>query len=402
VVFIDPTVSAAIIGPSVYTDVKQLTVGGDGTGNNGIATLTLNGGTLNVLGVSGKFTTITAKGALTGDGAINGAVINLGTVSAVNLTLAGGLSNTGTVTGNGRLNTNLTNDAGGLLRVDSGQLLTLAGTAHTNSGSAEVRNGGELQVTGSFTNTATGRVVLNGGVARFASGLTNNGQLQVSFGGGEVYGPVTTNGGGKIILSGNSNTTFYDAIDVKTGGELRVSAGATAVFFGQVSQRTGALFTGSGTKFYEGGLAIGASPGLGLDSGDVNFGASSTYIVDIGGTTPCTAECATNEVMRNSSFDKYVVGGHLALGGTLKLGTWNGFTLQAGQSFDLLDWGSVSGGFSSIDTTGLLLPAGLTLDISHLTVDGSISVVAVPEPASWALMLAGMMGCAVWVRRNRG
>ncbi|MFX7973206.1 hypothetical protein ABTK40_20620, partial [Acinetobacter baumannii] len=82
------------------------------------------------------------------------------------------------------------------------------------------------------------------------------------FGGGSVFGAVSTTQGGKIILSGNSNTTFYDPVEIQTGGELRTAAGSTAVFFGQVSQRTGSMFTGVGTKFYEGGLHVGASPGL--------------------------------------------------------------------------------------------------------------------------------------------
>jgi hypothetical protein len=186
---------------------------------------------------------------------------------------------------------------------------------------------------------------------------------------------------------------------VKSSGELRISTGSTATFFGQVFQRTGSLFTGAGTKFYEGGLAVGGSPGLGIDSGDVNFGAGNVFTVDIGGTTPCTADCETNEALKNSSFDKYVVAGHLGLGGTLKLSSWNGFVPQAGQSFDLLDWGNASGSFDSIDASGLLLPAGLGLDASHLALDGSISVVSVPEPSTWALMLAGI-ALGGWVKRR--
>jgi hypothetical protein len=313
-VFIDPTVSATIAGPLVNTDVKQLTVGGDGTGNNGIATLSLSGGAINVLGNAGQFTTINTQGVLTGDGTINGAVYNLGTVNATNLgfsgvvtnagtvnvtrmTVSGGLTNLGTLTGNGQLNTSLSNRAGGLLRVDAGQLLKLSGNAHTNAGSVEVRGGGELQVTGSFTNASGGSVLADSAIVRFNSSLTNapgsrvslangtayfngaglinNGQLQATFGTNSVFGAVTIKLDGKIIFSGNSNNTFYDAVDVNRAGELRVSTGSTAVFFGQVTQRTGSLFTGAGTKFYEGGLAIGASPGLGVDGGDVSFGAGN-------------------------------------------------------------------------------------------------------------------------------
>jgi hypothetical protein len=164
-------------------------------------------------------------------------------------------------------------------------------------------------------------------------------------------------------------------------------------------QRTGALFTGTGTKFYEGGFTPGASPGLALDGGDVNFGGGNVYTVDIGGTTACTADCETDVALKNGSYDKYVVDGHLSLGGTLKLGSWDGFVAQAGQTFDLLDWGSVDGRFDSIDASGLALGDGLRLDTSQLALDGSFSVVAVPEPTGWALMLAGIALGGVRLRR---
>ena len=130
------------------------------------------------------------------------------------------------------------------------------------------------------------------------NGIANAGQVQVSFGGATVYGSVATTTGGKVILSGNSQTTFFDAVTVDSGGELRVSNGSTGVFFGQVTQRTGALFTGTGTKFYDGGLAIGSSPGLGVDAGSVNFGVGNLYMAEIGGVTACLAACETNAFLR--------------------------------------------------------------------------------------------------------
>ena len=201
---------------------------------------------------------------------------------------------------------------------------------------------------------------------------------------------MATTTGGKVILSGNSQTTFFDAVSVDSGGELRVSNGSTGVFFGQVTQRTGTLFTGTGTKFYDGGMAIGASPGLGLDAGYVNFGVGNLYSAEIDGITACTAACETSAALRDSSFDKYVVTGHLALDGTLKLLSWAGFTGQIGQSFYLLDWGSSSGSFASIDASGLSLASGAVLDTSQLYTAGVLSITAVPEPGTWTRLSCGI------------
>jgi hypothetical protein len=395
-VSIDPSVALTVTGPAGSVNVRSLTVG-SGTG---FATLSLGGGTLG----SSSPVQVASRGILTGSGTITTQVSNAGEVRADSLILSGGLANSGTVrgaaTGNQRIDTSLLNLSGGLVRVDSGETLKLVGNAHSNSGSIELR-GGEVQVTGLVTNDAAGRIVLNGGIARFSSGLVNNGQVQVSFGGGEVFGGITTHSGGRVILSGNSNTTFYDTVETRSGGELRVSAGATAVFFGQVIQRTGAIFSGTGTKFFEGGLSIGGSPGFGLDAGSVGFGSSSVYEAEIGGLTACTEACATHAALQNQSFDKYVVLGNLTLGGTLRLSSWNSFVAQAGNYYDLFDWGHLQGQFDAIDASGLQLAEGTVLDTSRLYTTGEIGVTAVPEPATWAFMGLGLLGLAGVVRRHR-
>ncbi|WP_414858790.1 PEP-CTERM sorting domain-containing protein, partial [Paucibacter sp. TC2R-5] len=207
----------------------------------------------------------------------------------------------------------------------------------------------------------------------------------------------------QIILSGNSNSTFYGNVDVQNGAELRVSTGSVATFFGTVQQRTGAKFSGAGAKRFEGTLTVGASPGLGSDEGDVEFGDSSTYLAEIGGITACTLRCGSDEAFKNSSFDKYIVAGNLSLNGTLKLTSWNGFVAQKGQSFDLLDWGTLTGTFADIDATGFKLAAGTQLDYSQLYTSGEIRVMAapVPEPETYALLLAGL-GLLAWRRRKFG
>jgi probable HAF family extracellular repeat protein len=323
--------------------------------------------------------TIQATGTLGGDGAIRGQLVNRGTVRVYNLSITGRFSNAGLVEGDGQLNTSLDNAAGGLVRIGAGQTLQVAGTVHSNAGTVEVSDGGVLAFDGSFDNASSGRIFLKNGQMRFRGGASNAGQIDVTFGTSDVHGAVTTLAGGRIALSGYSNSTFYDTVDIKAGGELRVSSGSTAVFFGQVLQRTGSVFSGAGAKFYEGGLSVGASPGLGRDSGDVSFGGSNVYLAEIGGLAAGTG------------FDKYEVAGTLSFGGVLKVVWWDHFAGQVGQRFDLFDWGRGEGTFSEIDLSGAPLAAGLRWDTSKLYSTGELSISPVPEPGAWALLMMGLV-----------
>ena len=300
----------------------------------------------------------------------------------------------GVFTGSGQLVGPLTVQSGGVLQVSGGQTMLLSGGLVTINGVARVFGGGgtaNLTALAPLLVASGGQLNLQGANVVARGALKLQGQLNSGAGGNNVSGAVTVAAAGKVVLSGNGATTFYDAVEVQSGAEFRVSAGASATFFGAVVQRTGAVFTGTGGKYFEGGLSIGGSPGLGTDEGSVTFGDGNVYLAEIGGTTACTAACASDDALRNTSFDKYIVAGHLALGGTLQLVSWNGFVAQAGQRFDVLDWGSVSGSFAAIDSSGLRMGEGLTLDLSQLYTVGEIAVVAVPETQTWTLMLGGLV-----------
>jgi len=151
------------------------------------------------------------------------------------------------------------------------------------------------------------------------------------------------------------------------------------VFFGLVNVRNGAMLTGTGTSFYEGGLSLGNSPGMATNAGSVSFGLDNVYLAEIGGLNP------------GGQFDQLQVGGKLSFGGTLKLMWWDNFSAKAGDVFDLFDWGNSAGRFVNIDTGDALLADGLRWDFTRLYTTGEIGVAAVPLPGAVWLFIGGLL-----------
>lgn len=385
------TVSGA---DSAWANSNDLTVGEQGTGTLWV----LNGGTVSSVGGmlgsrSGSLGRATVSGA--GSTWVNAGDLAVGRSGAGILNIL----DSGSVTAQA-----LTVGASGTLNLDGGSL-TLASAVTPVGVFNWVK--GALGLTGA-AGASLGAGLLNSSLT-LASGKTlsvthtlsvNSGSTLTLSGGQLQAGVLSVGQGGTLIVSGNSNTLFDNTVDVAAGAEFRVVQGSAATFLGLVQHRTGATFSGTGDKLYAGGLSVGASPGLGLDAGNVSFGDSNIYLAEIGGTAACTAACGADDNLKNSSFDKYMVGGKLSLGGTLKLVSWNGFVAQAGQHFDLLDWGSTAGNFANIDATGLTLAAGTRLDYDQLYTDGSIGVTAVPEPGTYAMLLAGLGWLGVAGRRR--
>jgi len=178
--------------------------------------------------------------------------------------------------------------------------------------------------------------------------------MQFSGGNTAIRGDVTNNAGGKILTSGGSVTTFFD--DLTNNGSVFTGAGSRTVVFGL----TGAGgFTGTGTVEMVGDTRPGNSPATVSFAGDVLLDSPAKLFIEIGGTP-------------GTQFDQVHVTGQLTLAGSLNVSLINGFSPQGGNKFDILDWGSLSGTFATVQLPSL--PAPLAWNTSQLYKAGFLAV----------------------------
>jgi hypothetical protein len=184
--------------------------------------------------------------------------------------------------------------------------------------------------------------------------LTVDSAAYVVVGGGLRAGNVVNNGDLVVI-----NT----AIDGPVVNTNAVTVVGSVDFNGQVSGPGG--FFGPGTSNFNGGLAVGASPAEVSFEGSVALGGANTLFIELGG------------LARGSTHDAIVASGSLMLDGTLAVSLIDAgaglFEPEAGDSFDLLDWGSITGAFAEIQLPSL--SGSLRWNTSQLYSTGILSVV---------------------------
>jgi autotransporter-associated beta strand protein len=324
--------------------------GGNGLQNTTVTTLTNAannyGGDTTILasnnvGVNQYSTTLSV-------GAANGAIAN--GVGKGNLIIQGGLT-TGALANVGTLNLNGNNET-----VNGLSLSGIAANARISN--SVVATTSTLTVGDADANGDFGGVILNGtGTVAFTK--IGGGTQRLS--GTNTYTGATTVSAGTLVIDGNQSSA--------TGG-VTVATGATLAGIGIVG----------GATTISGDLAAGSSAvGLLSFSNGLTLNGTAESLFQINGLT------------RGTEFDAINITGALAYSGVLTLDF--GFAAEASQTFNLFDFTSQSGNFTSLN----FVDAGYggTFDAAS----GVLTLTSVPEPGTTALLVGA--GLALLASRRR-
>jgi autotransporter-associated beta strand protein len=265
------------------------------------------------------------------------------------------------------------NSTGGnaALTVDDGALLDASNLTGPSLTLGSIAGGGyfllgskDLTVGGNNASTTVSGTLDDGGDG---ATLTKIGSGTLTLSGENTYTGATTVSGGTFIVNGSiassSLTTVETGATIGGGGivgDLTIAAGGT--------------------------LSPGSSAGVLTVDGDLVLDAAGTVRMELGG------------LIRGDEYDGLDIAGSFTAAGTLEIVFIDGFSASGGDAFDLFDWATSSGSFSTLDLPGLA--AGLEWNTASLYSDGVISVTAVPE-SEWFAAAIGVALVALSVRARR-
>jgi hypothetical protein len=280
----------------------------------------------------------------------------------------------------------------GSILVDSGGVVALSGTTESTlmlgrlagaSGNLAVASGGQVTLSGPLARVLVGAPIEAGGTLaqNLAAGA---GTLTIS-GAGSLVSADRVIVGAPVSLAGSTSD----------GGTVIVSNGGT-LQAGEVRIGTSGLVGGSGGTIIGSVILDGGTLAPGLSPGTLNIVGDLTVLdgilkIEIGG-----AGAGQYDVLN-------VSGTTMIAGGTVLFEFIDGFAPTAGQTFDFFSGPNAP--IIADDVTYAVggLQAGFQFDLgpsfTFVALTDGVSTTAVPEPASAALLLAGLLGLATLRRR---
>lgn len=262
----------------------------------------------------------------------------------------------------------------------------------------EINSGvtGTFETDAATTLTQSGRIVGAGNLRKAGAGT-------LTLSATNTYTGNTTISAGTLLLDATGSIANSPVINLGTAGSqgtLDVTAKSAFTFgTGQTLTGYGLVDIGVGkTVTVAGNLAPGNSPGILTVEGSL----------DLLGTTVTTMELASANGIAGSGFDQVNVSENLAYNGTLSITSYLGWDLAQPGSYNLFDFASFSGNFTSVSVGAINLAfdsvntwtatdGGTTY---NFTLDNGVLAV-VPEPSAGILTaLGGVLALAMRRRRT--
>ena len=338
-----------------------------------------------------------------------------GLVHVQNLNLAGAQLG-GTHTFDGTLTWSAGNFNGsGTTTIAAGSTLTISGGSDHDFNQRRITNDGTVNWTGGRLRSGDSGSILNNGtwndtassnvnadLADHQASFTNSGNYNKTAAGITTFQVPFTNTNGIVLVS--AGTLRFSNGFSQSAGTVTVAQGAAVQFDGGVDLAGGSI-GGSGTVVADvtnrGLLSPGSSPGQLNITGNLTLTSTSSLLIELGGTSAGT------------NYDLLAVSGDANLNGVLQLNFVNGFSglISSGNTFTVLTSTNLIGAFANVPVTGSRLTTldgfgSFQVNFGASSIFATNAVVlsnfaAVPEPSTWALLIAGVVLVAFQVRRRK-